>query len=375
MLKMESYSGVIRPKDESGKFTINVPEERRPEQSRLEVRYSPTLAGAMVDALPYLVDYPYGCTEQTLNRFLPTVITQKVLLDMELDLKDIQQEADQPQRPGDRRRRGAGEAVEALRPQPGLRRGRSAQHGQGRRRAAHRDAAVPTAAGAGSPAGASTPRRTPRPWWSTACRSPSRTTWPWCPACWSAASSGSSAIRTSRCSCIKNAAIKDKPAGTCAGRSMPTTSTPSSTWCWSTRGVKNADMREFLYRDRTKLAVYGMAMYGLALEKQGEKEKLDMILRNIGQYVEQDDENQTAWLNLPERLLVVLVRQRVRGPRLLSEAAGEDRSEGRAGPAAGQVPAEQPQARHLLELDPRHGPVHRGVGRLHPRQRRGPSRR
>ena len=50
-------------------------------------------------------------------------------------------------------------------------------------------------------------------------------------------------------------------------------------------GVKNADMLEFLYRDRTKLAVYGMAMFGLALEKQGEKEKLDMIMRNIDQYV------------------------------------------------------------------------------------------
>ena len=57
----------------------------------LEVRYSPTLAGAMVDALPYLVDYPYGCTEQTLNRFLPTVITQKVLIRMGLDLKKIQE--------------------------------------------------------------------------------------------------------------------------------------------------------------------------------------------------------------------------------------------------------------------------------------------
>ncbi len=34
----------------------------------------------MVDALPYLVDYPYGCTEQTLNRFLPAVITQQTLL-------------------------------------------------------------------------------------------------------------------------------------------------------------------------------------------------------------------------------------------------------------------------------------------------------
>ena len=65
-------------------------------------------------------------------------------------------------------------------------------------------------------------------------------------------------------------------------------------------GVKNADMLEFLYRDRTQLAVYGMAMYGIALEKQGEKEKLAMILRNIGQYVQQDDENQTAWLRLPE---------------------------------------------------------------------------
>jgi uncharacterized protein YfaS (alpha-2-macroglobulin family) len=63
--------------------------------------------------------------------------------------------------------------------------------------------------------------------------------------------------------------------------------------------VKNADMLGFLYRDRTKLAVYALAMYGIALEKQGEKEKLAMVLRNINQYVQQDDENQTAWLNLP----------------------------------------------------------------------------
>jgi uncharacterized protein YfaS (alpha-2-macroglobulin family) len=65
-------------------------------------------------------------------------------------------------------------------------------------------------------------------------------------------------------------------------------------------GVKNADMLEFLYRDRTKIAVYGKAMFGIALDKQGEKEKLDMIMQNIGQYVVQDDENQTAWLNLPD---------------------------------------------------------------------------
>ena len=90
MLKMDSFCGVIRPDKDNASVTLKVPAERLPEQSRLEIRYSPTLAGAMVDALPYLIDYPYGCTEQTLNRFLPTVITQKVLLNMGLDLADIQ---------------------------------------------------------------------------------------------------------------------------------------------------------------------------------------------------------------------------------------------------------------------------------------------
>ena len=133
MLKTDSYSGAIRPKDESGKFTFSVPEKRRPKQSQLEVRYSPTLAGAMVDALPYLVDYPYGCTEQTLNRFLPTVITQKVLLDMKLNLKEIQEKrtnlnAQEIGEDADSRR-----AMEALQAQSGFRRGGSPQHGQGRR--------------------------------------------------------------------------------------------------------------------------------------------------------------------------------------------------------------------------------------------------
>jgi len=64
-------------------------------------------------------------------------------------------------------------------------------------------------------------------------------------------------------------------------------------------GKVNSKMREFLYRDRVKLSVYGLAMLGIALETEGtQAEKLAMVVRNIGQYVEQDDENQTAWLNL-----------------------------------------------------------------------------
>ena len=97
---------------------------------------------------------------------------------------------------------------------------------------------------------------------------------------------------------IKNAAVKEKP----AGLHWKEHADELDAFVYMVlvdAGVKNADMLEFLYRDRTKIAVYANAMFGIALDKQGEAEKLAMILRNIGQYVQQDDENQTAWLNLP----------------------------------------------------------------------------
>jgi uncharacterized protein YfaS (alpha-2-macroglobulin family) len=81
MLKQDSYSAYIAPEKDSATIIVNIPAERQPEKTKLTVRFSPTLAVSMIDALPYLVDYPYGCTEQTLNRFLPTVIVHKLLAD------------------------------------------------------------------------------------------------------------------------------------------------------------------------------------------------------------------------------------------------------------------------------------------------------
>jgi hypothetical protein len=48
-----------------------------------------------------------------------------------------------------------------------------------------------------------------------------------------------------------------------------------------------------------QLAVYAKALLGLALHKQKQTEKLAMVLKNLEQYVVQDDENQTAYLRLP----------------------------------------------------------------------------
>jgi alpha-2-macroglobulin len=298
MSKMDSYSGVIRPSDESGKFTISVPEKRRPKESRLEVRFSPTLAGAMVDALPYMVDYPYGCTEQTLNRFLPTVITQKVLLGMKLDLRDIEKKrtnlnaqeigdakerAKQWKRFGrnpvfdeDEVRRMVKDGVERLTQMQCSDGGWGWFSGWGEHSMPHTTAVVVHGLQIAQQNDvALVPGTLERgvQWLKN--------------------------YQDEQVQWLKNAAIKDKPEELRWKESADNLDALVY-MVLVDAGVKNADMLEFLYRDRTKLAVYGMAMYGIALEKQGQKDKLSMVMRNIGQYVHEDDENQTAWLNLPE---------------------------------------------------------------------------
>jgi alpha-2-macroglobulin len=89
VLKTDSFAGTVRPNQGESQIVLTIPEARRVEQSRLIVRVSPSLAASMVDALPYLAEYPYGCTEQTLNRFLPTVITQRILQQMNVDLASL----------------------------------------------------------------------------------------------------------------------------------------------------------------------------------------------------------------------------------------------------------------------------------------------
>ncbi len=91
ILKMDSLAGTVRSGQPNSVVTLDIPEQRRIEQSKLVVRLSPSLAAAMIDALPYMADYPYGCTEQTLNRFLPSVITQHTLQRMNIDLAKLKE--------------------------------------------------------------------------------------------------------------------------------------------------------------------------------------------------------------------------------------------------------------------------------------------
>jgi uncharacterized protein YfaS (alpha-2-macroglobulin family) len=80
--KFVSRSGKMR--GDSVAIKLEIPRERRTDSTMLTVQVAPSMATTMIDALPYLIDYPYGCTEQTMSRFLPAVITAKTLRDLGL---------------------------------------------------------------------------------------------------------------------------------------------------------------------------------------------------------------------------------------------------------------------------------------------------
>lgn len=80
--KFIGKSGKVRGDAATLKFDL--PKERKAGSTTLSVSVAPSIAVTMLDALPYLADYPYGCTEQTMSRFLPAVIVAKTLKDLGL---------------------------------------------------------------------------------------------------------------------------------------------------------------------------------------------------------------------------------------------------------------------------------------------------
>ena len=299
MLKTDSFSGAIRPDKQTGEVKFRIPEERRPEQTRLEVRYSPTLAGAMVDALPYLVDYPYGCTEQTLNRFLPTVITQNTLKRMGLNLKQIQEKRTNlnAQEIGDDLKRAADwkrlylpsdhnpvfdEKEVAKMVKYGQQRLRSMQcgdggwgwfSGSGEQSWPHTTALVVHGLQVARENGALDNEESLQ--------------------------RGIQWLGRYQAEQVKELKLWETSGGKDGKRYADALDAFVYMVLADEKG-KDAQMRDYLYRDRTELPVYAKAMFGLALHRIGDVEKRDMLLRNIEQYLVEDDENQTAYLKVGE---------------------------------------------------------------------------
>jgi uncharacterized protein YfaS (alpha-2-macroglobulin family) len=75
--------------------TVRLPSRFDPSQGELTVQLDPSLAASMREGLDYLEQYPYACTEQTVSRFLPNVVTYRAL--QQLGIRNPELEARLPQ--------------------------------------------------------------------------------------------------------------------------------------------------------------------------------------------------------------------------------------------------------------------------------------
>ncbi|MDI6775121.1 MAG: alpha-2-macroglobulin family protein [Verrucomicrobiota bacterium] len=306
MMKMESFCGVIRPEKDTAKITITVPRERRPDESRLEIRYSPTLAGALVDALPYLASYPYGCTEQTLNRFLPSVITQKILMGMGIDLRKLKERRanlNAQEIGNDQERAGQWKKDEMTVDKDGNWAPKNPIYDPDVLEDMVKEN-VQALTAMQCPDGG---------WgWFSGCGEHSR------PHTTAVVVHGLQVAHQNDVALVPG--VLDRGVAWLrnyqAEQIRRIKNAPSKTHPWKERAddldalvymvlvdarQDNKEMREFLYRDRIELSVYAKAVFGIALHAVGDKEKLDMVKQNVEQYLVEDNENQTAWLKLPNQ--------------------------------------------------------------------------
>ena len=297
LLKTESWSAAIRPEGTEARIAFTVPEARRPDQSRLEVHYSPSLATAIVDALPYLVDYPYGCTEQTLNRFVPAVIARRALTDLGIDLAavkekrtnlnaqqigDAQQRTPQGKDPRWAERHPVFDDREhTLIAKTGLERITSMQNGDGgwgwfsgerEKSWPHTTAMVVHGLQQAQAAGmAIVPGTMGRG------------------IAWLKTHEEREAGRIQR--------WKEKNPPDDAKKEADATDALVR-MVLAEAGVRSDAMAGFLYRDRNALPVYAKVLTALAMDAEKQTEQRDMLIRNIEQFLVRDDENQSARLDL-----------------------------------------------------------------------------
>ncbi|NOT02075.1 MAG: hypothetical protein HOP29_15795 [Phycisphaerales bacterium] len=107
--QLQTFTGIIREGDEVTSEVVNltIPDEIDAATPIVEIHINPTIAGVILDAIPYLLDYPYGCVEQTMSRFLPAVVTRHTLNRMGVKLETLAGRiAADPTPPDGRGRRG-----------------------------------------------------------------------------------------------------------------------------------------------------------------------------------------------------------------------------------------------------------------------------
>lgn len=84
-----SISGVTGDKAEE---EITLPDNGKRDSSKCVIILEPSLSSSLLSSLEYVTGYPYGCVEQTMSRFLPSLIVVKTLKELNVQNEHINKE-------------------------------------------------------------------------------------------------------------------------------------------------------------------------------------------------------------------------------------------------------------------------------------------
>lgn len=73
----------------SKSIEFQVDENAIRETGGLKMTFSPVLGASLFESLDYLIGYPYGCVEQTIGRFVPTVMVSQILQKLNLKKPEL----------------------------------------------------------------------------------------------------------------------------------------------------------------------------------------------------------------------------------------------------------------------------------------------
>jgi len=281
--KTVAQSGSYRvAQDGERLLELDLPRDIDPEQTRLEVTLSPSLAGVMLDALPYLAGYPYGCVEQTMSRFYPSVLVKDTLEKMGTDLEAIGMKRKQ-MNAGDLANRfgrwqspvfDSAELERMVR--AGLDRIYFLQRNDG---------------GWG--------------WWREDDSSPYQTAYvlQGLAAAREAGVNVDGGVFERALNYLQNSTEKElaKPKDQQMLGALQTQAYLAYILSLEHR-LNNDDLKKWfaaLYEQRSELNNYGRALLALALHSEQRTDEAKTVLRNLLQFVERDDSNETAWVRTP----------------------------------------------------------------------------
>ena len=294
MLKTESSNGALRPDQNSGTLEVDVPAERRPEQTALEVRFSPSLAMAMIDAVPYLAELPIWVHGADTESLCPGGDRPRTLKRLGVDLRELRKKS-----------------VNLNAQEVGDPKERAEQWKQLERNPVFSERKMTRMIKAGLES-LSNPQNDDGGWsWFPGARSSDAHIT-------ATMVHGLTIAKANDLALVPGVVEKglewlDRHQ---AAQVQRLRNAPTKTEPWKETaddldalvhlvvveaGLGNKEMGEFLYRDRNGLSLFAKAMLAVAYDTQGLREKRDMLVRNLEQFLEIDRENQTAHLRLDAR--------------------------------------------------------------------------